>query len=108
MLNSNYNRIIIYFYHTNSKNYFGLGEQFSYLNLGHNRPYSLFVREKGVGRTDQPETFMINYFFGAGGSYYGSYSPTPIWLSVEIDSTNRSVPTGYIANSWAYLIWMNN
>ena len=81
LLGNSYNRIIVYFQYRKEQNYFGLGEQFSYLNLGHNRPYSLFVREKGVGRTDQPETFVLNLMYGAGKSYYNSYSPTPIWIS---------------------------
>jgi hypothetical protein len=58
------------------------------------------VREKGVGRTEQPETTLLNYFYGAGGSYYNSYSPAPIWIT--------SLKFGYLIDSYAYAAWMNN
>ena len=60
----------------------------------------MFVREKGVGRTEQPETTLLNLFYGAGGSYYGSYSPAPIWIS--------SQKIGYLLDSYAYAAWINN
>lgn len=46
-----YNRIKVSFENCEDNYYYGLGEQFSHLILGKNRPYSMFVREKGVGRT---------------------------------------------------------
>lgn len=111
-INKEYNRVLVYFEHKSQNNYYGLGEQFSHLNLGHNRPYSLFVREKGVGRTDQPETFILNLFYGASGSYYNSYSPSPIWYSIYTDKTEENTTQnkyfGYFLKSWAYCIWMNN
>ena len=54
MKSTAYNRIKISFEHSPENHYYGLGEQFSYLSLGNNRPYSMFVREKGIGRTEQP------------------------------------------------------
>ena len=76
-----YNRIYVKFYDESSIQYFGLGEQFSNLNLGRDKPYSMMVREKGVARGDFPETAIINYLHGVSGSYFTSYCPAPIWIS---------------------------
>lgn len=43
----------------------------------------MFVREKGVGRGDQPETSLINFLHKASGTYYSTYCPMPIWYSSE-------------------------
>ena len=45
-------------------------------------------------------TFFSNILHGAGGSYYTSYAPMPIWF------TNKRV--GYILNSYDYMAWKNN
>lgn len=69
------------------------------------------MREKGVGRTDQPETFTLNAFYGAGGSYYNSYSPAPIWYSLSPAPNSNKTQTStlaYFAKTWAYTVWMNN
>ena len=60
----------------------------------------MLVREKGSARGDMPETPVVNFLYKAGGSYFHSYSPVPIWLS--------SSKIGYILNSYAYSAWMNN
>ena len=49
-----FNRILLKFADGEENQYFGLGEQFSNLNLKRNRPYSMLVREKGAGRGDIP------------------------------------------------------
>jgi sulfoquinovosidase len=95
-----YQRVYVIFNHTKTNQYYGLGEQFSYLNLGHDRPFSTYVREKGVGRTEQPLTFLANMQHGAGGSYYTTYAPMPIWFS------SRKV--SYILNDYSYMAWINN
>lgn len=43
---------------------------------------------------------LINFLYGAGGNYYGSYSPSPIWIS------SRKI--GYLLDSYALASWMNN
>ena len=58
------------------------------------------MREKGVGRTDQPETTLINILYGIGGTYFPSYCPSPIWISTQ--------KIGYLLDSYAYAAWMNN
>lgn len=88
------------FFKGDTTQYFGLGEQFSSLNLGVDRPYSMMVREKGIGRGDAPETGFINFLHGIAGTYYTSYCPAPIWLSSD--------RVGYILHSLAYSAWLNN
>jgi alpha-glucosidase len=58
------------------------------------------VREKGVGRGEQPLTLLANALHGAGGSYFTSYAPSPIWFS--------SKKTAYVLNSQHYMAWINN
>jgi hypothetical protein len=37
---------------------------------------------------------------GAGGSYYTSYAPMPIWISNQ--------KFGYIVDQFSYCAWINN
>jgi len=75
---------------------FGLGEQFSYLSLG-DRPYSLLVREKGVGRGDQPISLLSELAYKKAGTYYSSYSPSPAWFN--------SRRLAWIVRSLSYVAW---
>ena len=44
---------------------------------------------------------LLNFLYdGKGGSYYQSYSPSPIWIS--------SAKVGYLLDSYALASWMNN
>ena len=60
--NKEWNRIYTLFNYKKDKtdHFYGLGEQFTYLNLGHNRPFSTFVRSKGIARGEQPLTTFNN------------------------------------------------
>lgn len=59
---------------------------------------STLVREKGVGRGDEPLTTLANLFHdGAGGKSTNSYAPSPIALT----SHNRSI---YLETK-SYTIW---
>lgn len=90
----------VWLYGQDGEAYTGLGEQFSHLRL-ENRPYSLLVREKGVGRGDQPLSFLSELIYGKAGTYYSSYSPIPIWYSL-------SRKMAFFTESLTYMIWWNN
>ena len=95
-----YHRIYTLFNYRTTDHYYGLGEQFSYLNLGHNRAYSTFVRGKGIGRGSQPLTLLSNLHSNGGGSYFSSPAPSPIWFSSRLNA--------YLLNSFSYFAWINN
>ncbi|KAL4227121.1 hypothetical protein ACF0H5_015094 [Mactra antiquata] len=59
---------------------FGLGEQFSYLNLRH-KNYPIWTREQGVGRN---KSDIVTFFADkalAGGDYHTTYFPQPTFIS---------------------------
>ncbi|XP_052779017.1 sulfoquinovosidase-like [Mya arenaria] len=61
---------------------YGLGEQYSYLNL-RGRMYPIWTREQGVGRnkSDIVTFFADNFGGGAGGDYHTTYFPQSTFLS---------------------------
>ncbi|TGL64077.1 alpha-glucosidase [Leptospira sarikeiensis] len=83
--NPELNRTYIRFKSDESENIYGLGEQFSHLNLKGKKPF-LFSEEQGVGRGDQPITWGAELLEGAGGNEYSTYTPIPFFLT----SKNRA------------------
>lgn len=77
--------------------FYGLGEQFSHANLK-GKIFNTMVREKGIGRGDEPLTTIANAIFNnAGGRYANTYNPSTITVSTQ----NRSI---YL-DTKAYTIW---
>ncbi|MEI1279942.1 alpha-glucosidase [Leptospira venezuelensis] len=83
--NPELNRTFIKFKSDESESIYGLGEQFSHLNLKGKKPF-LFSEEQGVGRGDQPITWGAELLEGAGGNEYSTYTPIPFFLT----SRNRA------------------
>lgn len=79
------NRTYLRFQSDASENIYGLGEQFSHLNLKGKKPF-LFSEEQGLGRGDQPITWGAELLEGAGGNEYSTYTPIPFFLT----SRNRA------------------
>ncbi len=73
---------------------FGGGEQFSHVNLNGNR-IPIWVEEQGIGRGDQPITFLANTKM-AGGNEFTTFFPLPLfWTStfwgLNITSTSKTI-----------------
>ncbi|MCB0583543.1 MAG: alpha-glucosidase [Phaeodactylibacter sp.] len=89
-----HNRLYLTLPCATEEQFFGLGAQFSHVNLkGHRFP--LWVGEQGIGRGDQPITALVN-LYGAGGDNYTTSAPLPFLLStggysVEAGGTNRII-----------------
>ncbi|PJZ47788.1 alpha-glucosidase [Leptospira saintgironsiae] len=83
--NPELNRTFIKFKSDERESIYGLGEQFSHLNLKGKKPF-LFSEEQGVGRGDQPITWGAELLEGAGGNEYSTYTPIPFFLT----SRNRA------------------
>ncbi len=63
---------------------YGLGEQYSALNL-RGRSYPIFTSEQGVGRNKKTLiTFLADQAEGAGGDYWTSYFPQATFVSSEL------------------------
>ncbi|TGJ99631.1 alpha-glucosidase [Leptospira semungkisensis] len=78
--NPELNRSYIRFRSDKEEAIYGLGEQFSHLNLKGKKPF-LFSEEQGVGRGDQPITWGAELLEGAGGNEYSTYTPIPFFLT---------------------------
>ncbi|MGJ4748269.1 alpha-glucosidase [Leptospira sp. SA-E8] len=80
--NPELNRTFIKFKSDGSESIYGLGEQFSHINLKGKKPF-LFSEEQGVGRGDQPITWGAELLEGAGGNEYSTYTPIPFFLTSQ-------------------------
>lgn len=89
---------------------FGMGEQFSHVNLrGHRVP--VWVEEQGVGRGDQPLTGLANSQM-SGGDQFTTYAPMPFFISsfkksFHLHNTTRSVFDFQYTNSMEIEVWDN-
>ncbi len=81
----NFNRIKLVLNHTPHQQIWGLGLQGSYVNHFGKKPLVL-VEEQGIGRGDQPQTFILNLIAGVGGHHYSSYYPKPFYISENLYS----------------------
>jgi alpha-glucosidase len=79
---------IVYLHYATSpsEQFFGFGEQFTYLNLkGYEVP--IISQEGGLGRGRQPITGIINFFAkGAGGNAFTTYTAIPQYISSQFRS----------------------
>jgi len=64
------------------KLFFGLGEQYSYLNLK-NKKVPIFCQEQGIGRGKNLFTFLVNLLYKAGGNQFTTYFPQPSFISTK-------------------------
>jgi len=84
--NSDFNRIRLVYSSNEDEQFFGFGEQYSHFNLKGKKLF-LFTEEQGIGRGDQPITFLADITNGAGGNEFTSYAPIPHYITSE----NKSV-----------------
>ncbi|MDP7035577.1 MAG: alpha-glucosidase [Planctomycetota bacterium] len=59
---------------------FGLGTQFSHLDL-RGRRFLVMTQEQGIGRGLQPLTTAVNLLASSGGSHDSTYAPSPFVLT---------------------------
>ena len=78
---NDHNRFWIRFYGEEEEGIFGLGEQYSELNLK-GKKVPLWVSEQGVGRNKKELlTFFADKIDNAGGDWYTTYYPQPTYVS---------------------------
>ncbi len=105
-----YNRISLVMVSEAEEQIFGMGEQFSHVNMrGHRVP--VWVEEQGVGRGDQPLTGLANSQM-SGGNQFTTYAPVPFYISsfkrsFQLHNTARSVFDFQYANTIEVEVWDN-
>ncbi len=105
-----YNRLSLVLISDAEEKIFGMGEQFSHVNMrGHRVP--MWVEEQGVGRGDQPLTALANRQM-SGGNAYTTYAPVPFYMttakkSFQLHNTTRSVFDFQYANTIEIEVWDN-
>jgi len=62
---------------------FGLGQQFTHLDLK-GRRVPILSQEPGIGRGLQPLTWMMDRLAKAGGTWHNSNAPVPCYLSTDL------------------------
>jgi alpha-glucosidase len=93
--NLDINRFWISFVSEEEEGIYGIGEQFSELNM-QGKKVPLWVEENGVIRgSPKILRFLMNLFVGIGGNWYTTYFPQPTFVSsnnyfVHMDTTNFS------------------
>ena len=84
-------------YHEPSEQIWGFGEQFTRLNMkGYQVP--VLCQEQGIGRGIQPLSAVLNTFAGAGGNWYNSIAPAPVYLTSR---THR----GFFLENYEYAVF---
>lgn len=79
------NRLELAFEAAAQERVFGFGEQFTVLDVK-GRCVPVLSQEPGIGRGVQPLTWVMNTFFGAGGSWSHSNAPAPHFLTTALQS----------------------
>ena len=64
---------------------FGMGAQLTWLDLK-GKVVPAWVQEPGIGRGLQPLTWLMERFFGAGGSDVQSSAPAPIYMTSSLQA----------------------
>lgn len=67
-----------------NEDFYGFGAQASFASLK-NKSVPIFSREQGVGRGDEPITYIANTFssFFTGGNQYTTYTAIPSYITTE-------------------------
>ena len=68
-----------------NEQFFGFGEQFSYLNHTGKR-VPIWVSEQGIGRGLQPLTTLVNLVARSGGNAYTTYAAVPHYITSHMRS----------------------
>lgn len=76
------NRLFLTYASQADERFFGLGEQFTHLNLK-GRRVPIFTQEQGIGRGAQPITLAVDLVAGAGGSWHSTYTAIPFYLTSQ-------------------------
>lgn len=91
-----FNRLFLTFASNEDEHFFGLGEQFTYVDMK-GKEVPVWVSEQGVGRGEEPITTGANLTNGgAGGNAFTNYAPMPFFLTNQmrafsLDNSARSV-----------------
>ncbi len=119
--NKELNRTKLIYASNKEEQFFGFGEQYSHFNLKGKKLF-LFTEEQGIGRGDQPITFLADVTNGAGGNDFTSYAPIPHYITSEnrsafFDNTsyskfdltkNDEVSVEFWENNLKGTIWLGN
>ena len=82
--NPRYNRLWLKVFAEAGEHVYGLGEQFSSLDL-RGRNYPIFTMEQGVGRNKNTlNTFLADQLDGGGGDYWTTYYPEATFVSSRL------------------------
>ncbi|KAJ3312013.1 hypothetical protein HDU76_002985, partial [Blyttiomyces sp. JEL0837] len=88
-------RVVISLFSSASEEIYGLGEQFSFLNLK-GRSVPVITQEGGIGRGLQPITYFMNNFGnGAGGCIDCTYSAVPQFISSGFNASQPFQPYAF-------------
>lgn len=74
------NRLFLTYASQADERFYGLGEQFTHLNLK-GRRVPIFTQEQGIGRGAQPITLAVDLVAGSGGSWHSTYTAIPFYLT---------------------------
>ena len=77
-----YNRIKLVYGSSKDEQFFGFGTQYSHFNVKGEKLF-IFSEEQGIGRGDQPLTFLADITNGAGGNEFTSYAPIPHYITTK-------------------------
>jgi len=80
-----HNRIYLTYASNANEHFFGFGEQLTHFDLKGKR-VPVFVTEPGIGRGEQPTTFLLNLLGNAGGTWYTTSVSVPHYLTNEMRS----------------------
>ena len=76
-----FDRIFLTYASSPDEHFFGFGEQFTYFDMK-GKKIPIWVSEQGVGRGEQPLTFLADLTNGgAGGNALTSYAPMPFYIT---------------------------
>ena len=67
------------------EHFFGFGEQFTHFDHKGNR-VPIWVSEQGIGRGQQPVTFLVDLAAKSGGSDYTTYAAVPQYITSRLRS----------------------
>lgn len=80
----NFNRIFVTYASSPDEHFFGFGEQSTYFDMK-GKKVPIWVSEQGVGRGEQPLTFLADLTNGgAGGNAFTSYAPMPFYMTSKM------------------------
>lgn len=79
------NRAYLSYATDSDEHFFGFGEQFSYFDHKGQR-VPIWISEQGIGRGQQPLTFLVNLVSRAGGNPYTTYAAVPHYITSRLRS----------------------